>query len=86
MDYSPWGHKELDMTEQLNHSVCFHVTLFIPPTLFFCCPHVNKSVLCVSSFCAKSLQMMVEIGRGGSTGGPQRYCRAFFPHQTTTIK
>ena len=22
--YSPWGHKELDMTEQLNNSIVFH--------------------------------------------------------------
>ena len=25
--YSPWGHKELDMTEQLNHHCCPEVEL-----------------------------------------------------------
>ena len=46
---SPWGCKELDMTEWLNWAecICFHSTLSIHPTLFF----VHESILsvCIST-------------------------------------
>ena len=35
--YSPWAHKELDMTEQLNTAQCVYVNpkllIYLPPTL-----------------------------------------------------
>ena len=47
MGYSPWGHKESDMTERLTLSVYVNATLSIHPALYFpLCVH--KSILCVS--------------------------------------
>ena len=31
MGYSPWGHKELDMTQQLSARMCTHTRTLPPP-------------------------------------------------------
>ena len=39
--YNPWGHKESDMTEQLNNRFLWYTALpFLTPPLFFC--HVSE--------------------------------------------
>ena len=49
--HSPWGQKELDVTEQVSTARCIYVKLHLPahPTLpFLLCAHLSIPYACVS--------------------------------------